>query len=247
MYLYVYDSFLSHQKYAPLITAIERRVADLDIKGRVARLSVLKNTQELLRDAVKAGTSTIVAIGDDETFAKIINIVANLDVTLGLIPADGKSKIARVLGIPPRELACDVLAARIIKKLDLGKINNYFFLSSAEISNADVRISCNGYSVQPTTKLNSVRICNVDWDSDSVSNPTDGVLEAIITPIEERWLTKRQLRSTVLPFTKIRISAGDGGGVPILTDTQTILKTPAVVEIAPRKLRIIVGTRRRFL
>lgn len=247
MYLYIYDSFLSHQKFASLLAAIEQRVIDLDIKGKIARLSILKNTHELIRDAVRAGVTTVVAIGDDQTFAKIINIIAPLEVTFGIIPVDTKSKVARVLGVPPKELACDVLAARIVKKLDLGKINNYYFLSSAEISNAKVSITCGSYTLQPTTELNTVRICNVGWNKNSsASDPTDGILEAIITPSIQQWLTKKELAPTVLPFTKIRINSEVEGGAPILTDEQIILKTPADVEIAPHKLKVIVGTNRLF-
>lgn len=247
MYLYIYDSSLSHQKYANLLTAIERRVTDLGIQGKVVRLTILKNIKEVVNDAVKAGVTTVIAVGDDQTFAKIINSVALLDVTLGFIPVDNSSKIARVLGIPPKELACDVLAARIVKKLDLGKINNYFFLNAAEISNAKVQITCEGYSLAPLTELNTVRICNIgSFGGTVVSNPMDGKLEAIITPIESGWLSKKQLQATVLPFTKISIQALGDESVSILTDEQIILKTPAVVEVAPAQLKIIVGSNRMF-
>src|SRR3989344_4656027 len=245
MYLYIYDSFLSEPKYSGLLSSVERRITDLDIKGKIARLSILKNTKELILDAVKNGYTTIVAVGDDQTFAKIINVIAPLDVTFGVIPSDAKSSIARVLGIPPRELACDVLAARSVKKLDLGKINNYYFLNAAEIQNAKVSINCNGYEVMPTTTRNTVRISNIISATDAVkSNPTDGILEAIITPISTRLFMHHALHPTVLPFTKIRIHTDEEGGASILTDEHTILKTPAVVEIAPKQLRIIVGTNR---
>ena len=248
MYLYIYDSFLSHQKYASPLAAIEHRVTDLDVKGKIARLTILKNVKELILDAVKSGVTTIVAVGDDQTFAKIINVIANLNVTLGIIPIDNSSKIARVLGVPPCELACDVVASRIIKKLDLGKINDYYFLNAAEITNANISLLSDSYSVMPTTKLNSIRICNFGWRNDEmISDPTDGVLEAVITPIKSTWLSKKSLEPTVLPFRKIRINATDETEeVSILTDEQIILKTPAQVEIAPKKLKIIVGSNRLF-
>lgn len=247
MYLYIYDSFLSHQKHASLLAAIERRVTDLDIKGKIARLTILKNVKELVTDAVKSGVTTVVPVGDDQTFAKIINVIAPLDVTLGIIPVDKNSKIARILGVPPRELACDVIASRIIKKLDLGKINNYYFLNTAEIANAKVRINCGTFSVQPTSEHHIIRLCNAGWLNNAMlSNPTDGILEAIITPIETRWLIKRILKPTVVPFTKLQITAEEEGGVSILTDEQIILKTPADVEVMPKRLKVIVGTKRLF-
>lgn len=246
MYLYIYDAFLSHQRWQQFLEAVERRVTDLGIAGKIARLTILKNIRELVQDAVRAGVKTIVAIGDDQTFTKMINVVADLNITLGLIPATTNSNIARALGIPPRELACDVLAARIVRKIDLGKINDYFFLDSAHIVNADVRITGDGFSVKPLTRLNTIQLCNVrQADSRVVSNPTDGVLEAVITPVQSSWLSRRRLTSTILPFTRLRIDAA-GHDASIITDDQVILKTPARVEIVPRKLKVIVGSRRCF-
>lgn len=246
MYLYIYDSFLSQPKYESVLNAIERRVTDLDIKGKIARLTVLKNIKELVTDAVKGGVTTVVAIGDDQTFSKMINIVANLNVTLAIIPVITNSNIARALGIPPKELACDVLAARIIRKIDLGKINNYFFINSLEISNAKIRLDCDGYSLAPITELNQIRICNVcQHDIHTNSNPTDGVLEAVITPVKSGFFSKKVLQSTILPFTKIQINSPEEG-VSIITDQQVILKTPAEIIIAPKKLKVIVGSNREF-
>jgi diacylglycerol kinase family enzyme len=246
MYLYIYDSVVSNQKYASLVTAIERRVTDLGIGGKIARLTILKNIKELVGDAVKNGVTTIIAVGDDQTFAKVINSVATLDVVLGFIPIESSSAIARTLGIPSRESACDVIAARIVKKLDLGKINNYYFLNAAEITNAKVRITCEGYSIAPMTELNTVRICNIGTAGEYSANPMDGSLEAVITPIHSGWLSKKPLQATVVPFTKIRIESMDDEPVTIMTDEQIILKTPADVEVAPSQLRVIVGSNRMF-
>src|SRR3989339_705292 len=119
MYLYIYDSFLNHKKYTDLLTKIEKRITDLGIKGKVAKLSVLKNMKELILDGVREGVQTVVVIGNSQSFTKVINIVANLDVTLALIPVENDSNIAKVLGIAPGVLACDVLASRIIKKIEV--------------------------------------------------------------------------------------------------------------------------------
>ena len=88
MYLYIYDSFLNHKKYTDLLTKIEKRITDLGIKGKVAKLSVLKNMKELILDGVREGVQTVVVIGNSQSFTKVINIVANLDVTLALIPVE---------------------------------------------------------------------------------------------------------------------------------------------------------------
>jgi diacylglycerol kinase family enzyme len=248
MYLYIYDSFLNDKKYSDLLIKIEKRITDLGIKGRITRLSVLKNMKELITDGVKEGVQTVVAIGNNQTFAKVINIVADLDVTLGLVPVDGGSPIAQTLGIPPKVLACDVLASRIIKKIDLGKINNHYFINSAEITNGDVVIEYNDYKVRPTTLDNKITLYNFGTDQlvADKSHPIDGILEAVITPIKGGVFGKKSMAGTVLPFTKIKIGSQAEDQVSIVTDEQIIMKTPAEVVVAPQKLKIIVGPDRLF-
>jgi len=245
MYLYIYDSFLSNPKYTGVLSKIEQRVTDLDVKGKIARLTLLRNIKELISEGIKEGVKTVVAIGDDQTFAKVINVAADLNVVLAFIPVVDDSKFAKMLGIPPRELACDILSGRIIKKIDLGKINNQYFLNSAEISNAAVSIKCNKFQIQPTTKLHKIDILNFGT-SERPSNPTDGFMEAIITPLKKGFFKLRALQSTKLPFTKISISSLGDEPVSILMDQQQIIKTPALIEIVPDALRIIVGSQRAF-
>jgi len=245
MYLYIYDSFLNDKKYADLLIKIEKRLTDLGIKGKIARLSILKNMKEMITDGVKEGVETVVAIGNAQTFAKVINVVADLDVTLGLIPVDTNNEIAKVLGIPPKVLACDVLASRIIKKIDLGKINNYYFVNTAQIENGDVTIEYKDFKISPITVKNKITLYNFASQF-SNSSPIDGVLEAVITPIKSGVFGKKKIEHTVLPFTKIKIGSQAEEQVAILTDEQIIMKTPAEIKVIPEKLKVIVGSDRQF-
>lgn len=246
MYLYIYDSFLNDKKYGDMLVKIEQRITDLGIKGKIARLSILKNMKELIEDGVRNGVETVVAIGNNQTFAKVINIVADLDITLGLIPVED-SKMAKVLGIPPKLLACDVLASRIIKKIDLGKINNHYFVNSAEITNGDIIIEHHDFSVQPTTEKNIITLHNfADEKITTASSPIDGILEVVITPMKSTLMGKKKIQGTVIPFTKIKIISNAEEQVSILTDEQIIMKTPAEVKVAPGKLKVIVGSDRTF-
>lgn len=246
MYLYIYDSFLNDKKYTDLLIKIEKRITDLGIKGRVAKLSILKNMKELITDGVKEGVKTVVVIGNNQTFAKVINIVADLDVVLGLIPVE-KSKIATILGIPPKINACDILASRIIKKIDLGKINNQYFIHSAEINNSEVVIEYNSFKVQPATKENQITFYNFADVNSPNSSPIDGLLEAVITPVKSNFLGKKKsLGDTVLPFNKIKVTSQEEEQISILTDEQIIMKTPARISVSPEKLNIIVGPERNF-
>lgn len=245
MYLYIYDSFLNDKKYSDLLIGIEKRLTDLGIKGKIARLSILKNMKEMITDGVKEGVQTVVAIGNAQTFAKVINVVADLDITLGLIPVDNNNPIAHVLGIPPKLAACDVIASRIIKKIDLGKINNYYFVNTAKIENGDITIEYKDFKISPITEKNKITLYNFASDF-SKSSPVDGILEAVITPIKSSMFGKKNIEQTVLPFTKIKIGSRAEEQVAIITDEQIIMKTPAEITVVPQKLKVIVGSDRHF-
>ncbi|HLD20417.1 MAG TPA: diacylglycerol kinase family protein, partial [Patescibacteria group bacterium] len=105
MYFYLLDTFLQNKKYEKEIARIETRITDLGIGGQVARLNILKDINELVHDAVKRGITTVVAIGDDYTIGKVVDVVARYDVVLGIIPLGEQLAIAKILGIPQGEAA----------------------------------------------------------------------------------------------------------------------------------------------
>lgn len=249
MYFYIYDIFLNNKKFNNILSKIETRLSDLDIKGKICRLNLLKNLKELLEDAKKNGIKTVVAVGDDSTFNKIINVAINLDLTVGYIPLIKTSKIAEILGILPFEGACDILAQRIIKKLDIGKINNYYFIDSAKIINENVIIKLNNFSITPLNN-NHIYFCNLGVELLNYQyrcHPADGLLELIIIPEQKKLLfrTKKTAKQSMFPFTKIKVNAVNDQAT-ITIDNKLVVKTPADIEIVPEKLKIIVGTNRHF-
>lgn len=253
MYLYLYDSFLNNKKYNRLIAKIETRLTDLGIGGKIFRLSPLRNITELLNDEVRNGIKTVVVVGNDKTFSQIVNLAAQLNITIGLIPIGPENKIAQILGIPAPEIACDVLAARITEKIDLGKINDTYFLSNITLSGDQVTLECeNKYKVTPR-KQNQIRICNLrpllalEGGPTKYFNPQDGFLEILIQPIASSFFNifkKAFQLNSVIPFKKLTIRSK--GSVPVTTDGQKVLKTPVRIEIVPKKLKIIVGKNRLF-
>src|SRR3989344_5440347 len=134
MYLYLYDSFLNKKKYAAPLARIETRLTDLGIGGKIFRLSPLRNVEELIADEIRTGTKTIIPVGHDRTLSQIVNVSARFELTIGLIPIGPDNTIARTLGIPEGEAACNILAARIVKRIDLGRINNVYFISNLQLN-----------------------------------------------------------------------------------------------------------------
>ncbi|MFA6098930.1 MAG: diacylglycerol kinase family protein [Patescibacteria group bacterium] len=258
MFYYIYDIFLADKKYSPLLYRIEARLMDLGINGRTEKLTILKSLKEVMGDAVRKGADTIVAVGDDATISKIISLLPDLKVTLGIIPIGKNNKIARILGIPENELACDTISARITERIDLGKANNQYFISSLEIpAQKELIMDCGSYRISPTSENDLVSICNFDTllsnDSKraSVCNPKDGILEAIVSSSHKNSgffgniFKKEYSPDSVFPFKKIKLKCSKEC-LPIIADGQTTIKTPVTVEVLPKKLKIIVGKNRMF-
>lgn len=253
MYLYLYDSSLNNKKYSNLLAKIETRLTDLGIGGKIFRLSPLRNIEELMNDEIRGGVKTIIIVGNDKTFSQIINLAAQLNVTLGIIPIGPANKIAKMLGINSAHEACDIIAARIIQKVDLGKANNTYFLSGLDIDRGTMTIECeNKYRIKASStseiqirNLKPLFAANLGTKN---FNPQDGLLEILIHPITSGfWQFFRKPnegKKSIIPFKKMAIRSRNS--ISIKTDGQKILKTPIKIEIVPKKLRLIVGKNRMF-
>jgi diacylglycerol kinase family enzyme len=257
MYYYIYDSFLSDQKYSTSLERVESRLMSLGINGRIEKMTLLKSLREVISDAIKKGATTIVAVGNDDTVSKIVNFLPNLSITLGIIPFGDNNAIATSLGIPQGDEACDVLSSRIIEHIDVGKANDCYFISSLSVpAQKEVVFDWGAYQVRPIDEQNQITICNFSTSSDLSNNvmrkscnPHDGILEAIFkAPEEHRWFSfskKRYSSASVFPFTKIKIKCSSEC-LPVVADGQTTIKTPVTVEVVPKKLKLIVGKNRMF-
>ncbi len=249
MYYYLYDSFLNEKKYQTNLAKIESRLASLGINGKINQLSFLKNIKQILQEEIKRGVKTVVIVGNDQTIGQIINLAADLDVVLGIIPIGGRSnKIARLLGIPSGEAACNALSSRIIKKIDLGKINNHYFLTSIELGGKNFLLECDqNFFLQPANQKNEniITIANLDDYPGTGIRPNDGRLNLFIKNIQKKLLVKKEITASRLTAEKIKITSSKTLAI-FLNDEQKIFKTPAEIKISPKKIRIIVGKHREF-
>ncbi len=259
MYYYIYDSFLNTKKYQKQLERIEMRLADLGIRGKTRRLTILHHQRDVVEECVRNGAKTIVFVGNNRSIALAIDTLAKHDVAVGLIPMGDANDngIARSLGIPPGELACDVLSRRTIARLDLGKIGIHNFLTSAEATVAT--FACKGprnaFVIRPTTARATLTIVNLEQQYAGAmpvtkSNPRDGILECVITDatssLRESFGLRSKIKKTpsVFPVVELHIEEPVGGQITL--DNCRSVKLPAVVTVAPQKLRVIVGRERRF-
>lgn len=267
MYLYLYDAFISDKKYEKTITRIEHRLTDLGINGRIARSTLLTNPKSIVRDAVQRGVKTVVVVGGDSLIHKIITGIVGTEAALGVIPLGDEQTLATILGIPKNEAACDVLSARKIENIDVGKVNTTYFLTAASVLSDAIKVTCDdNYSIRPVKKKSQTSVYNFrELPEDTPASykrffsPQDGVLEATIEPLSFS-LTDNIFKSigkdrapkvdridSIFPIKKVYIESTEPGkAFPVIVDGQQMLETPVSIEVEPKKLKVIVGKGRLF-
>jgi len=67
MYFYIYDQFLDDRKWHETLSAMEVKLAMLDVKGPVHKIHSFTKMGEIVKRALSRGATTIVAVGNDET------------------------------------------------------------------------------------------------------------------------------------------------------------------------------------
>lgn len=246
MYVYIYDDYLNKGKYSRTLNKLEIRLTDLGLSGKIVRLGAIKNVKDLIQGEIKTGAKTIVAVGNNATINKIIGAVVDNDtygffqknILLFAIPIGDNNSIADSLGIK-REDACETLLARRIKKIDIGTINNKYFLNKVSLDGQETKLEINGlYTIESDNK-NRIDIINLahknDINKELKSNPHDGLLDLHIKD--------RHNSVTYITVKNIKILSKN---VKILIDESEEISSPAEISAVKEKLNFIVGKDREF-
>jgi diacylglycerol kinase (ATP) len=105
--------------------------------GWQAELRLTRNAgdaKRMAREAVEQQTEVVVAIGGDGTINEIIQELAGSETALGVLPSGTVNVWAREVGIPlDNEGAREVLIHGQTRRIDLGQINDRYFLLMAGI------------------------------------------------------------------------------------------------------------------
>jgi len=257
MYYYIYDSFLTDRKYERVLAAIETRLTDLGIAGKIGRLTPFTNARGLVRDETRRGVKTIVVVGNDETVAQVVGGIGDASVTLGIIPVGSPANIAQSLGIPCGAEACDVLSRRVTQQIDLGQINGQYFLSEVRLPPGKFTVEGEGkFRISSLVDDSEIVISNLRGIDTAVAggavfndpgDPQDGNLDVLIVPRQGRMMKALKggaASSTVIPLRKLTVSSDRPFAVSV--DGRKTSYNNAVIEIAPGRLKVITGKERLF-
>lgn len=108
--------------------AAERAIAQLHRRG-VDVVAVAgrdaAHARELVEGALERGMDALVVVGGDGIISLALQVLAQTDIPLGLIPAGTGNDHAREFGIPSKdpEAAADIVVDGVIDHVDLGRIS----------------------------------------------------------------------------------------------------------------------------
>lgn len=248
MYHYIYDNYLLEKKYQNTLARIEARLTDLGINGKIIKFSAFKNLNKSINDELSREIKTIVIVGNTKTLNQSLNLIKDKKIIIGFIPIGPNNELAKLLGIPEGEAACETLSARIIQEINLGLINEkYSFISYLELPGDNVYINCDDdYFINTTSRNNIITVSNI-YLGDNQPNIKNnaGYLNLIIKSTEKKWLKAKKEYFSYFKADKLKINSDKS--IPILlADEKIILKTPIKVEITKEKIKMISGKNRKI-
>lgn len=254
MYLYLYDQYTKEKKYATIMKQVENRLTDIGIAGKIVRLQNFTNADSIIEQEVKQGVTTVVVVGNDETFGYVLSRAAHQQVTFGFIPIGEKGNtIAPILGIPYNDDACDVLSRRRKMSLDVGWFNGRFFVNQLYIPPSHIEVQYDErFVVSSQTGKIELVVCNLQpffWkDTKSqgfVIHPQDGKLEAFLRPLTKvGWWRQEYEESSIFPFTEMVVRSKKP--FVVMADGKESKEVSITIKLAKEKISMIVGKERQF-
>lgn len=252
MYVYLYDEFLRQKKYDAIVKAMETRLTDFGIAGKIIRLQNFTNAKAVIEEEMKKGVTAIVIVGNDRTFGHVLSRAATCDVLFGFLPVGENNSIAQILGIPVGLEAADVLARRRKLKLDVGWFNNRYFVSQLYIPPSRINVEYDEKFKVSSEGLMELVVCNLqpylrkgrEGSKDYVIHPQDGKLEAFLQPLKKRLWKIDYEEPSVFPFEEMIVSAKSP--FVVRADGAESKETKIKIKLARSRVEMIVGKERKF-
>ncbi len=252
-FAYVYDGILAQAAGPKILARVEAEVARLGIQGPVLRDGFHDLATEL-KETLRQGVKNLIFVGSDPWFLRWIPWIAEQEgLSVGYLPSE-PSVLGKALGIPAAAAGVGVLAARVIRVLDLGSANGRPFLLEAVALKTSARVELEGsYAVRARTP-SPLSIQNLALDPKTgrtVSVPQDGFLEAVIQTTNERpallglW-KKTDTEETRIVFASATVRDERDQAVSFTVDGQPLKAREVAFRVLPNAASFIVGPDRTF-
>jgi diacylglycerol kinase family enzyme len=214
MYFYLFDQYTDKPPYAKETDLIKLKAADLGIISDKAKATPIRQVEILAREILTTKKhKNIIAVGNDKTAHFVANEIlkSKEEVNFGLIP-EGESEIAALCGLPKGVASCDIISARLIKKIDVGRLDYLFFLTTIEISpqikedgNPFVKI-LNNFIAKPAPEVEiEFKDENENQTKFKITTSIEKIIIANLLPQKIKKGIEKYCRGT-----KIKVSPEDG-------------------------------------
>lgn len=255
MYYYIVDQGnISLPKFERLLVELQGLLGEFHVSGEMSRVTQLRSVADLVDTANQRGTKTLVAVGSDDTFVRMLAELRGKDFALGFVPLTEESFLKKIFGIESLYDAVKVIAARRIEKIDLGVVSpSTYFLSYLEFGSIQEHIKQTNFwnllkplkqdpetikikiddSYVVESKCLGGMVVNVRPTSSSnktIANPTDSFLDVLVL----EYLT----RTDLVRF-KDTIINGQLEEIP----RTSVIKCRKVEIVEPRGLPILLSGR----
>lgn len=254
MYIYLYDNFLRQKKYDATVKAMEQRLTDFGIAGKIIRLQTFTSSDAIIAEEIRRGAKTVVIVGDDTTFGHVLSRAASHEATFGFLPVGPNTSIASVLGIPVGVDACEVLSKRRKLSLDVGWFNNRFFINQLHISPAKVSVTYDErFTVSTKNAMLELVVCNLqpfvwrDGGKKQVDvHPQDAKLEAFLRPVVGKTLFGKYEyeEPSIFPFEEMIVKSKKA--FEVIADGKRSKEVNVKIKLAKNRINMIVGRERQF-
>lgn len=238
MNLFIYDEYF--KKSQKTISSIEICLNKLRLSGKTIRLENIKNLSNIIRDEIKNGVKTIVAVGNNLTLHKTINSTAEKNpdlskIVFAFIPVGKDISFANFLGIKDEEEACHIILSRRLEKIDLPIVNNLFFFSNIKTSNKNIEINVSNEYILNPLKKGQTEVINLGQCSSKniFIDPQDNLLNLCI---------KSKKKDSYLKINDIIIKNSKES----LIDDCLKIKGDLKIKTSNIKINMIVGKNRYF-
>ena len=243
MYFYIYDDFVSTPKLHVTLSGIEAKLALLEIKGPVSRLHTLTNIKEVVRRAIIRGATTIVVVGDDRILLKVLNVLPDKNIAIGLIPLGPQLTLAKKLNISDVKSGIEAVAGRKLVTINTGMVNKRIFLQKVDITAGSFTAILDGsLTVKADHEQSLITVMNPQLTSDPKSTPT---LEVRLMPLKGRWSLGRVKAEQIskLNFKKLKLKSQTFMKI-VIDDAENTESKIATIDIVKNAAKLIVGRER---
>ncbi len=248
-FAYIYDEFLADRRFERDLSFLETEAARRGVEGRVVRLAMFRQPRDIIRDLVSAGVKNVIFVGNDLTLQRMVWFLPDFDITVGFVPMVAGSVLGSLLGVAQGGQGIESIAGRLIEHVDLGKMNDRWFLTEAVLPKTNATIDVDGkYRLRPMHG-GGIAIRNLAPAPEGCTLPNDGLLEIVMQSAARSRSAVQFWKKPEVQETKLFLShcgIEPESAVDVFVDGQSRRAKAFKVEVVSKKLRLIAGRQKAW-